>query len=287
MLPFLPPAKSGRGGLLSVAILLLAGATILLLWSRIAPGYFQIGLAALLLAGAILAGIWLLRARAQSVESPRDWTLLHAALADGADATIVTDRNGELACVSPSFVAMFGGPVAPEHLPLPPADLARLAAAARMAMRDGQAEVDGLQFEDGAARAMLRRAGRREDHLVWRFRRIGPQNEYALVRDLLDGVGGKRLGAAGVMLALVDPDGTIVAANEVFTYRALGDAVADPVGVNMASSFRARPAADARVDILPTRGGARKCLAQARVRQREEMPALSTHFRRLETGRWC
>jgi len=235
LLPFLPPAKSGRGSLVSVAILLLAGATILLLWSRIASGHFLIGLAALLLAGAILAGIWLLRMRAQSVESPRDWTVLHAALADGADATIITDRNGELACANPSFVAMFGGPVPPDHLPLPPDDLARLAVAARMAMRDGQAEVDGLQFEDGAARAMLRRAGRRDDHLVWRFRRTSPQTEYGLVRSLLDGIGGQRLGAAGVMLALVDPDGTIVAANEVFTYRTLGDIAADPVGVNMAS----------------------------------------------------
>ena len=235
MLPFLPPAKSGRGGLVSVAILLLGAATILLLWSRIASGHFLIGLAALLLAGAVLGAIWLLRTHAQSIESPRDWTLLHAALADGVDATLITDRNGELACASPSFVAMFGGPISPDRLPLPETDLARLTIAARMAMRDGHAEVEGLQFADGAARAMLRRAGRRDDHLVWRFRRIGQQNEYGLVRALLDGVGGQRLGAAGVMLALVDPDGTIVAANQVFTYRSLGDIAADPVGTNMAT----------------------------------------------------
>ena len=221
--------------MLSAAIVLLAGATVLLLWSRVASGHFLVGLAALLLAGSILAAIWLLRTRAQAVESPRDWTLLHAALADGADATLITDRNGELACVSPSFVAMFGGPIPPDRLPLPADDLARLAAAARMAMRDGHAEVDGLQFEDGPARAMLRCAGRREDHLVWRFRRVGPQSEYGLVRALLDGVGGKRLGAAGVMLALVDPDGTIIGANEVFTYRALGDIAADPSETNIAN----------------------------------------------------
>jgi len=177
LLPFLPPAKSGRGGLVSVAILLLGAATILLLWSRIASGHFLIGLAALLLAGAVLGAIWLLRTHAQSIESPRDWTLLHAALADGVDATLITDRNGELACASPSFVAMFGGPISPDRLPLPETDLARLTIAARMAMRDGHAEVEGLQFADGAARAMLRRAGRRDDHLVWRFRRIGQQNE--------------------------------------------------------------------------------------------------------------
>jgi len=220
---------------LSLAIILLAAATLLLLWARLAPGSFLIGLAAMLLAGAIVAGLWLVRTRTPSIQSTGDWSLLHATLADGNDAAIITDRNGDPACISPSYATMFGGPVTPDRLPLKAADLARLAAAARVAMRDGQAEVDGLEFADGAARAMLRRAGRRDDHLVWRFRRTGPQNQYGLVRALLDGVGGQRLGAAGVMMALVDPDGTILSANEVFLYRALGDIAADPAGANMAS----------------------------------------------------
>jgi len=235
MLPFLPPAKSRHGGLVSLAILLAAGATLLLLWSQLAPGSFLVGLSALLLGGAIIAGGYLLRGRTQQTESARDWTLLFSALADGADATIITDRDGDLVCASPAYSARFGGPVRPSQLPLRSADQARLAAAARVAMRDGQAEVDELQFEDGAVRALLRRAGRRDDHLVWRFRRAGPQNEYGLVRALLDGVGGKRLGQAGVMMVFVDADGTIIGANDVFNYRALGDVHADPAGKDMAS----------------------------------------------------
>ena len=220
---------------MSLAVLILAGATVLLLWARLAPGTVLIGLAAMLLAGAVMAGLWLARTRAPAIQSTGDWTLLHAALADGNDAAIITDRNGDPACVSPAYAATFGGAVTPDRLPLKATDLARLAAAARVAMRDGHAEVDGLEFEDGAARAMLRRAGRRDDHLVWRFRRTGPQNEYGLVRALLDGVGGQRLGAAGVMMALVAAEGTIISANEVFLFRALGDVAADPAGVNMAS----------------------------------------------------
>jgi len=220
---------------LSLAVLILAGATVLLLWARLAPGTVLIGLAAMLLAGAVMAGLWLARTRAPAIQSTGDWTLLHAALADDNDAAIITDRNGDPACVSPAYAATFGGAVTPDRLPLKATDLARLAAAARVAMRDGHAEVDGLEFEDGAARAMLRRAGRRDDHLVWRFRRTGPQNEYGLVRALLDGVGGQRLGAAGVMMALVAAEGTIISANEVFLFRALGDVAADPAGVNMAS----------------------------------------------------
>jgi len=218
-----------------LAVLLLAAATLLLLWFQVAPDTFVIGLSALLLATAVLAGALLLQDRAAPADSPRDWTLLHAALADGGDATIITDRSGNLVCVSPAFEAMFGAPMTPDRLPLGADDLARLAAAARIAMRDGHAEVGGLQFEDGGALALLRRAGRRDDHLVWRFRRSGQQNEYGLVRVLLEGVGGKKLGAAGVMMALLAADGTIISANEVFVYRAFGDATADPAGTDMAT----------------------------------------------------
>jgi two-component system cell cycle sensor histidine kinase/response regulator CckA len=235
LLPFLPPARRGRIGLVTLAILLLAAATLLLLWSRVAPANFVVALATLLLAGGVVAGALLLRGRPAIMEGAGDWPLLHAALADGLDATIITDGEGRPICVSPAFEAIFGAALIPTELPLPPSDLARLAAAARVAMREGQAEIGGLAFPDGAAHALLRRAGRREDHLVWRFRRIGPQNEYGLVRALLDGNGGKRLGAAGVMMVLVDPDGTIIAANDVFSYRALGENGADAAGTNMAA----------------------------------------------------
>ena len=218
---------------MSLAIVLFAAVTVLLLWSRIAPGSFLIGLAAMLLMGAVVAAVWLLHVRSETIENPRDWTLLHAALADGGDATLITDRNGDPVCVSPPFTNLFGGPIKPEALPLPATDRARLAAAARVAMRDGQAEVDELAFADGPARALLRRAGRRDDHLVWRFRRTGPQSEYGLVRSLLDGSGGQRLGEAGVMLALVEPSGRIVATNEVFAYRALGEVGANAAGMDI------------------------------------------------------
>ncbi len=234
MLPFLPPAERGRSGLLSLAIGLLAAATLLLLWFEIAPDSFIIGLAAVLLAGTFVGAALLVRSRGAPAQITRDWTLLHAALADGADATLITDRNGALVCVSPAFETMFGGPLTPDALPLRASDLARLSAAARIAKRDGQAEVDALAFEDGAARALLRRAGRCDDHLVWRFRRTGPQSEYGTVRALLDGKGGQRLGAAGVMMVLVDAAGMVIAANDVFAYRALGGADGDVAGADMA-----------------------------------------------------
>ena len=55
------------------AILLLAAATLVLLASRIVPSMFATGLAALLLVGALVAGIWLLRSRDETFEGARDW----------------------------------------------------------------------------------------------------------------------------------------------------------------------------------------------------------------------
>ena len=220
---------------MSAAILLLAAATLVLLASRLVPSLFATGLAALLLVGALIAAIWLLRSRGETLEGTRDWSLLHTARADGGDATLITDRLGDPVCASPAFLTLFGSPVSPDSLPLSSQEHARLTAAARVAMRDGQAEIGDLRLPDGPVRLLLRRAGRRDDHLVWRFRRTGPQSEYGVVRALLDGSGGQRLGEAGVMLALVAADGTIIGANEVFIFRALGDAEAQIAGVNMAS----------------------------------------------------
>ena len=235
MLPFLPPAKNGRAGIASLAVILMAAATLMLFWAQVAPPILVIGLAAFLLGSAVLAVAALVKTRGAAGDTPRDWGLLHTALADADDATIITDRRGISVCVSPAYEAMFGGAVVPIALPLEEKDRVRLAAAARVAMRDGKVEVDDIKLPDGGARALLRRAGRRDDHLVWRFRRTGPQNDYGMARAVLDGTGGQRLGAAGIMMVLSDAAGMIIAANDVFVYRALGEAGIDPTGADMAT----------------------------------------------------
>src|SRR5206468_2028466 len=112
LLPFRPPAARGAGGAVSFAVVALAAATGLLLWWQMAPATFAFGLAAMLVAGTVVAGVALLRTtRGDTIEAPRDWSLLHAALADGADATVITNRGGALVCASPAFETLFGGPV--------------------------------------------------------------------------------------------------------------------------------------------------------------------------------
>ena len=231
LVPILPTGGTRLGAAFTATIIaLLAAGSVLLGWWMLDRAMFGAALIALLLGGLIVAAALLLRVREPEVDVAVDWMLVSAAFADTADAAAITRRDGRLVCVSPAYEAMFGAATAPDALPLEDAVLRRLGEAARLALRDGYAEVTDVPLEDGQAVAMLRRAGRRDDHIVWRFRHIGLQNPYGIARTMLEGSAGRRLGEAGVMIVLVDPAGLVLAANEVFARRALGDAGADPAG---------------------------------------------------------
>ncbi|WP_420140582.1 response regulator, partial [Sphingomonas sp.] len=94
--------------------------------------------------------------------------------------------------------------------------------------------------------------------LVWRFRPIGRNTEFGIAHDLLIGGGGDRLGEAGVMMALVRGDGTIVDANAVFVRRALGETEEGIAGRNMADLIETSPDGAVRLsresaEMLPLR----------------------------------
>ena len=235
MLPVAPGRWSG--GVVAVVIAL-AAATLLLGWMLLGGGLAGMVLIGLLLAVALACALLVTRTGVAAPAPSTDWAILRATFADMTDASALTDAEGRLVCVSPSYESLFGGPLAPRLLPLGREDKARLAAATRVALRDGHSELRDIAFDDGAAEVLLRRAGRRDDHIVWRFRRTGPQNPYGMARELIDGSGGARLGGAGVMIVLADADGRIVTANEVFAYRAMGGAAGDAAGRNLADLLR-------------------------------------------------
>ncbi|WP_404713647.1 response regulator [Sphingomonas sp. MMS24-J13] len=221
----------GTAGLLLVCLAL---ATVALAWWTLGGDRLGVALIALPLAGSLIAATVMARGRDDETEILVDWAILDAALTDAKDGAAITDREGRLIYASPSYEAIFPGSPPPGALPIEPADLGRLATAARQAFRDGQAEVQNVGLQSGQALIMLRRGGRRHDHLIWRVRRTGPDNPYGLARQLLDGDAGDRLGDAGVMMVLVDGDGGIVAANDVFLFRAFGDAAHDPARARLA-----------------------------------------------------
>ena len=198
---------------------------------------------------AVLATIALLIARRPVVDAPPafaapDWSVTHAAIDREDEALAITDRAGRLQCANRRFTEWFGLEAAPTKLPVDPPFREKLDSAARAAWRDGEANVPlvALTSGDGASRRWrveLLRAGRGEDHLVWRFL---PQSEQDLVADAATQIAGKlgrALGRAGIEAAVVAPDGAILAANSAFAARAAGDPHAVVAGKDFVGFFRA------------------------------------------------
>ncbi|MBW8910362.1 MAG: hybrid sensor histidine kinase/response regulator, partial [Sphingomonas sp.] len=167
----------------------------------------------------------LFRSRIDSLpERQIDWNLVLGAVEDATALVAITDAHGGLVCANRQFENWFGGLPTPPALPLPPEAVQRIAAAGRAARRDGGAAADGLRTGHGKIDVIVRRAGEDDGHLIWRFRESAQGDTLSDALRLVSGESGSRLGAAGVMAALVDSDGQGLAANSVFLQRALGDA---------------------------------------------------------------
>ena len=203
---------------------------------------------------AVLATIALLIARRPVVDAPPafaapDWSVTHAAIDREDEALAITDRAGRLQCANRRFTEWFGLEAAPTRLPVDPPFREKLESAARAAWRDGGASVPlvAMTPDKGAGgngearrwRLELLRAGRGEDHLIWRF---VPQSEQDLVADAAAQIAGKlgrALGRGAIEAAVVAPDGAIIAANTAFAARAAGDPHAVVAGKDFVGFFRA------------------------------------------------
>ncbi|TPG17595.1 PAS domain-containing sensor histidine kinase [Sphingomonas koreensis] len=197
-------------------------AALLILWlignAAIAAGFFA---TALVLGGAAIAWRRLMKPAAGAA-APVDWSVARALAEASADAVAVTDRAGRLVCANDRYEALFAGFPTPPGLPLDDAAVAALSAAGRAAWRDGAGAVDRLLSRGTPLAADIHRAGIDQDMLVWRFRGAEGLDLAETVGGLIAGPQGDRLSAAGIMLALVSPEGRISAANRVFRARAMG-----------------------------------------------------------------
>lgn len=201
--------------------------------------------ASLVVAAGVIAFVRLRRTTVETAPVP-DWALAHALASASREALAVTDRSGRLVCASPAYRQLFGALPTPPGLPFDGDGEARIAAAGRAAWRDGAAEADGLSHRGIAVTIAVERAG--EDMLLWR---IVPDAAAAQARgeaDLLPlfaraaaGEIGDRLGQAGVLLAVIQPDGRIEAANRVFAARAAGQPDASVEGRDFARLMLVEP----------------------------------------------
>jgi two-component system cell cycle sensor histidine kinase/response regulator CckA len=176
-----------------------------------------------------------------------DWSVTHAAIEHGGQAVAITDRAGRLVCANARFDEWFGT-AAPPRLPLAAADPARVEEAGRAAWRDGQAQVGEVSAAAGAFDVSVVRAGRAEDHLIWRLTPIVRHDPVSEAVAAITGKPGRALGRESIQAIVVAPDGRILAANRAFAARATGSETSDLTGSDFVGHFES----DASQDIYFT-----------------------------------
>ena len=198
----------------------------------------------LMLAGVFAFDGWRSAPGEIEVTAP-DWSVTVAAIegeAQGAGTAVaITDRANRLVCANSAYVDAFGVANAPPQLSLPRAGLEALTKAAREAWRDGSVALDtlpGLAQDELQWSVSAQRAGRGEDHLIWRFTPIRTQT--TAPADSLDLAGsfGDMLSRGGVESVITNPDGTIRTASAGFAARAVGDPAATLAGQDFVSLLR-------------------------------------------------
>ena len=177
---------------------------------------FGVGFVAIAAIGLLVA-----RAAGQSAApatATADRALLRVVLDASHDPAAVTDRAGRLVAANAAYVDRFGASTTPPTLPGLDSYAEIIAATGRTAWREGHA-----QAALGASRIALSvtRAGVGEDHLLWRVVDGRTEGRTDALR-LIGGAFGDRLGAAGLMAALIDERGRVLVANKVFQQRASG-----------------------------------------------------------------
>jgi len=205
---------AGASGLLAALLVLwLAGSPV------VAAGFLG---AAIVVVGAVIA--WrLLNGDAATAARAIDWDLARVIGEASEDAVAVTDRAGRLVCANGAYQALFAGLPTPPSLPLANEAVIELGAAGRAAWRDGSAQSAPIDCDGAKLVAGVLRAGDDDDMLVWHFALTADHDAIETAEEAVGGAMGDRLGATGIMVALLDPRGRVRAANRVLAARALGE----------------------------------------------------------------
>jgi len=241
------PADDAEGVAALPPVSLLAGlgggviASALVLW--FATGSALVALGFVLAAGMLLGGVVLLdRVRAPSeagsLAAP-DWSVTVAAIERAGEAIAITDRANRMVCANLFFLDSFGAGAAPPALPMERAALEAVTLLARNAWRDGAASLEEVEASDETRwQIAATRAGRGDDHLIWRLKPLARSGGESLQALDLAGPFGKMLSRAGIESAITTADGVIRAVSAGFAERAAGDERASLVGQDFVSFLR-------------------------------------------------
>jgi len=168
-----------------------------------------------------------------------DWSVTVAAIEQPGEAVAITDRANRLVCANSAFIEAFGATSAPPSLPFERAGLEATSRLAREAWRDGEGKIETLNDNGSDWTITVVRAGRGDDHLVWRFTRRIVETRDLLAELDLGGPFGAMLSRAGIEAAITAADGVIRSVSAGFAERAAGDATATLVGQEFVSFLRA------------------------------------------------
>jgi two-component system cell cycle sensor histidine kinase/response regulator CckA len=244
VLPHEPPRRGAVLRDTALVVLALVVSVVALVWlsgNPLVAGAFAAGVVVL---AAVLHGALALRPRVVAPEfAAPDWTVTHAAIDGLPDAVAITDRAGRLVCANARFTEWFGT-AAPPRLPLAAADPARAEEAGRAAWRDGAAQAGEVTAPSGTFTLAVERAGRGEDHLIWRLSPVLVDDPLAQMVQAIGGKPGRALSREAIQAAVVAPDGRILAHNGAFAARATGAEATNLVGSDFVAQFEADAAQD-------------------------------------------
>lgn len=178
-----------------------------------------------------------------------DYSLVGSALGLSREPAALTTSEGALLIINAAYRERFGAACPPLDLAADDEANQGLQLAKSMAWRDGAGCVTGIKTKVGVSPVEVERVGTRSDLLLWRFPDPSPQDPLARAAKSIENVAGTRLAAAGIMAAVIDRKGKVIAANRAFRERALshhveGENVTFSELVDVGEDQRMRLAAD-------------------------------------------
>ncbi|HUE78619.1 MAG TPA: response regulator [Sphingomicrobium sp.] len=150
-----------------------------------------------------------------------DYAVIGSTLGLSREPAALTDSEGEPLIVNSAYRDRFGGASPPLGLGTSEDSSQMLELVRTMALRDGGGCAVGVATAAGSAAVEVERVGSAGDLLLWRFPEVAPPNPMMVAAKRLAGPIGERLAAAGLLAALVDEDGMLLAANRTFASRAV------------------------------------------------------------------
>ena len=183
-------------------------------------GLFVAGVVAMLVAAFVLERRSVHAEVAVAPLPVPDFGLAAAILGLSRDAAALSDASGRLLSANTAYRSRFGDSL-PENVGEGDDAQVELKSLRSAAWRDGQASAESIALRGQPAPVNVERVGARGDLLLWRFERGEPDLLATLVKRI-SGLEGELFARSGVLAAAVDGNGRIVAANRIFTERAIG-----------------------------------------------------------------